>query len=152
MDGNGKSWLLTWKSGIRLCYYRENFCTHDISPVFSNPWPETKQKEIRTYLTIGRRLPLFVLFIEEEFFYAGYNECRAKIAFLTKMTFWSLHLFNFERIYWWKLCGKIHSQSWSKMSSKLFSCFGFLYKDAQIIGHFSNYVLCSFSRTDLKSG
>ena len=45
---------------------------------------------------------------------------------------------------------KIHSQSWSKMPSKSLSCIGFLYKVVQKIDSFSNNVLRSFLRIDLK--
>ena len=61
-------------------------------------------------------------------------------------------MFNFELMYWWNLCDKIHSQSWSKMPSKLLSCVGLLYKVVQKIDCFLNYVLCSFSRIDLNMG
>ena len=73
---------------------------------------------------------------------------RPKLQFLTKMTFWSLHTVQSQTDRLVKTVWKNSVRKLVKNSTKV----ALLHWFVQKIGRFSNYVLRSFSRIDLRSG
>ena len=136
------NWKQFFSDPRTTCWYRK----HILIPIFS--WSGLQWSFVKLHtcnrpvsatvlsMTVGPKLRFFFFFF---------------LFFFTKMTSWCCDKVQFWTNLLVKRCDKIHLRSWSKLLSMLLSCIGLLYKVAQKIGHFSNYVLHSFSRTDLKN-